>query len=55
MIDKGVTAAEEIEGGKKIVASGISLSEYYLLGIGGKALWRGTCTGKRQGLECHRS
>ena len=40
MIDKGVTAAEEIEGGKKIVASGISLSEYYLLGIGGKALWR---------------
>jgi len=40
MIDKGVTAAEEIEGGKKVVASGISLSEYYLLGIGGKALWR---------------
>jgi hypothetical protein len=40
MIDKGVTAAEEIEGGKRVVASGISLSEYYLLGIGGKALWR---------------
>jgi hypothetical protein len=40
MIDKGVAAAEEIEGGKKVVASGISLSEYYLLGIGGKALWR---------------
>jgi hypothetical protein len=40
MIDKGVTAAEEIEGGKKVVASGISLSEYYLLGIGGKTLWR---------------
>ena len=40
MIDKGVIAAEEIEGGKKVVASGISLSEYYLLGIGGKALWR---------------
>ena len=40
MIDKGVTSADEIEGGKKVVASGISLSEYYLLGIGGKALWR---------------
>jgi radical SAM superfamily enzyme YgiQ (UPF0313 family) len=40
MIDKGVTSAEEIEGGKKVVASGISLSEYYLLGIGGKALWQ---------------
>jgi hypothetical protein len=40
MIDKGVTAAEEIDGGKKVVAAGISLSEYYLLGIGGKALWQ---------------
>jgi hypothetical protein len=40
MIDKGVTSAEEIEGGRKVVAAGISLSEYYLLGIGGKALWR---------------
>lgn len=40
MIDKGVTATEEIEGGKKVVASGISLSEYYLLGTGGKALWQ---------------
>ena len=40
MIDKGVTTAEEIEGGQKVVASGISLSEYYLLGIGGKGLWR---------------
>ena len=39
-IDKGVTPAEEIEGGRKVVAAGISLSEYYLLGIGGKALWR---------------
>ena len=40
LMDKGVTAAEEIEGGKKVVAAGISLSEYYLLGLGGKALWR---------------
>lgn len=40
LMDKGVTAAEEIEGGKKVVASGISLSEYYLMGLGGKALWR---------------
>jgi hypothetical protein len=40
LMDKGVTAVEEIDGGKKVVASGISLSEYYLLGIGGKALWR---------------
>jgi hypothetical protein len=40
MMDKGVTSAEEIEGGQKVVASGISLSEYYLTGLGGKTLWR---------------
>jgi len=39
MMDKGVTAQEQIEGGQKVVASGISLSEYVLLGLGGKALW----------------
>ncbi|MDO8568005.1 MAG: radical SAM protein, partial [Dehalococcoidales bacterium] len=39
-IDKGVTAAEQIAGGKKVVASGISLSEYVILGLGGKKMWR---------------
>jgi len=39
-MDKGVTAAEHIEGGQKIVASGISLCTYFLLGLGGKTLWR---------------
>ena len=39
-MDKGVTAAEHISGGKKIVESGISLSEYVLLGLGGKKMWR---------------
>jgi histone acetyltransferase (RNA polymerase elongator complex component) len=39
-MDKGVTAAEHIKGGKNIVASGISLSEYVLLGLGGKKMWR---------------
>jgi histone acetyltransferase (RNA polymerase elongator complex component) len=43
-MDKGVTAAEHIAGGKKIVASGISLSEYVLLGLGGKEMWRGHAT-----------
>ena len=38
MSDKGVTAADHIKGGKNIVASGISLSEYVLLGLGGKAM-----------------
>jgi len=39
-MDKGVTAAEHIKGGKNIVESGISLSEYVVLGLGGKGMWR---------------
>jgi len=39
-MDKGVTATEHIEGGKKIVASGISLCEYVVLGLGGRKMWR---------------
>jgi hypothetical protein len=47
-LDKGVTAADHIKGGKNIVASGISLSEYVLLGAGGKKLWleNAVATGK---------
>jgi len=39
-MDKGVTAAEHIKGGRKVVESGISLSEYVILGLGGKKMWR---------------
>jgi len=39
-VDKGVTVAEHIAGGKKVVESGISLSEYVILGLGGKKWWR---------------
>ncbi len=34
-IRKGTTAAEHVEGGKRIVAAGISLSEYVIPGLGG--------------------
>jgi hypothetical protein len=34
-IRKGTTAADHIEGGKRIVAAGISLSEYIIPGLGG--------------------
>jgi hypothetical protein len=40
LMNKGVTAAQHIAGGQKVVASGISLSEYVLLGLGGQGLWR---------------
>lgn len=39
-MDKGVTAADHIAGGKNVVASGISLSEYVMPGAGGKKWWR---------------
>jgi hypothetical protein len=37
---KGVSAAQQIEAGKKIVAAGIELSEYVMPGLGGQALWK---------------
>ncbi len=39
-MDKGVTAADHIKGGRNVVKSGISLCEYVLLGLGGKRMWR---------------
>jgi histone acetyltransferase (RNA polymerase elongator complex component) len=39
-LDKGVTAADHIAGGKNVVASGISLCTYVMPGAGGKQMWR---------------
>ncbi len=39
-MDKGVTAAGHIAGGKNVVASGISLCTYVIPGAGGKKWWR---------------
>jgi radical SAM superfamily enzyme YgiQ (UPF0313 family) len=38
LIDKGATAADHIAGGKNVKASGISLSEYIMPGVGGRKL-----------------
>ncbi|MCX7966044.1 MAG: radical SAM protein [Syntrophorhabdaceae bacterium] len=38
-MNKGVTKEEHIEAGKKVKASGIELSEYVVLGLGGKKWW----------------
>lgn len=37
---KGVTAKEQIQGGRNVVESGISLSEYVMPGLGGNLWWR---------------
>jgi radical SAM superfamily enzyme YgiQ (UPF0313 family) len=39
-IKKGVTAQEHVEAGRRVKESGISLSEYVILGLGGKGMWR---------------
>lgn len=51
VMDKGVTAAEHIDGGRKVVESGISLSEYVLLGLGGQGLWREHATETARALS----
>lgn len=40
LVDKGVTAVEQIEAGRKAVAAGFDVSEYYMPGLGGRERWR---------------
>jgi radical SAM superfamily enzyme YgiQ (UPF0313 family) len=39
-IKKGVTAAQHIEAGQKVVEAGMEVSEYVMPGLGGQAMWR---------------
>ena len=39
-VKKGVTAKEQVTAGRNVVASGISLSEYLMPGLGGERWWR---------------
>ena len=39
-IKKGVTAAQHIDAGRKVMDAGMSLSEYIMPGLGGEAMWR---------------
>ena len=38
-IKKGVSGEEHIQGGKKALAAGFQLSEYWMPGLGGKEMW----------------
>jgi radical SAM superfamily enzyme YgiQ (UPF0313 family) len=40
VVHKGVTSAEQIDGGKKAMAAGFQLSEYWMPGLGGTERWR---------------
>lgn len=39
IIRKGVTSAEQVDGGKKAMAAGFQLSEYWMTDIGGREYW----------------
>jgi len=40
IIRKGVTATEQIDGGKKAMAAGFQLSQYWMADLGGRERWR---------------
>lgn len=40
IVRKGVTSEEQIEGGKKAVAAGFQVSEYWMPDLGGRERWR---------------
>ena len=40
IVHKGVASAEQIDGGKKAMAAGFQLSEYWMPGLGGRERWR---------------
>ncbi len=37
---KGVTGKQHVEAGRRVKTAGLSLSEYVIIGLGGKKLWR---------------
>jgi hypothetical protein len=40
LVQKGVTAAQHVEAGRKLVEAGIEVSEYVMPGLGGREMWR---------------
>ena len=40
LVEKGVTSAEQIEGGRKAVAAGFQVSMYWMPDLGGRERWR---------------
>ena len=40
LVKKGVTGAQHVEAGRKVIKAGMELSEYVMPGLGGQGLWR---------------
>jgi radical SAM superfamily enzyme YgiQ (UPF0313 family) len=51
MMKKGVTGAQHIEAGQKLIAAGMELSQYVMPGLGGTEMWRGHAVDTAQVLN----
>ena len=51
LMKKGVTGAQHIEAGRKLVEAGIELSEYVMPGLGGQEMWREHATATAKALN----
>ena len=40
LMKKGVTSAQHVEAGQKVIKAGMELSEYVMPGLGGQKMWR---------------
>ena len=40
LVKKGVTAAQQVEAGRKLMEAGMEVSEYVMPGLGGREMWR---------------
>ncbi len=51
LMQKGVDAATQIEAGRKVVESGMELSEYIMLGLGGQERWEQHIEGSAKAIN----
>jgi histone acetyltransferase (RNA polymerase elongator complex component) len=51
LMKKGVTAAQQIESGQKVVKAGMELSEYVMPGLGGQKMWKEHATATAEALN----
>ncbi len=51
LMNKGVTGAQHVEAGRKVLEAGMELSEYVMPGLGGQALWKEHAVGTAEVLN----
>jgi radical SAM superfamily enzyme YgiQ (UPF0313 family) len=51
LMKKGVTSAQHVEAGRKVIEAGMELSEYVMPGLGGQKMWREHATATAHALN----